>query len=106
MRKKTFAALAAALLFAAMMPPSAADARPLCQTQIIRVYKAAWCSYCNQLREYLVLNGVHFREIDIDSDVLDPEAKMRLTGVPLTWTERGWIEGYSPAAFRQKLCIP
>lgn len=81
-----------------------AQERPTCQTQPVVIYMTTWCPYCRQLREYLIARGAAFREIDIERS--GPEAwNIGRSGVPITWTERGWIRGFEPAAFRQALCI-
>ena len=71
----------------------------------VTLFTAAWCGYCNKLKERLVANNVPYTEFDIE---VSPQGKLfyaqgNYEGVPIIVVDGTTIRGYDmtkmPSAF-------
>jgi mycoredoxin len=65
----------------------------------VQVYTSTWCRDCRAAKEFLILHGVAFTEVDVD---LDPAASALILehvgkrAVPQLVIDGEWFQPYSP----------
>lgn len=70
------------------------------------IYTKATCPYCRDLKSFLAQKGVHYREIDVNTN---PEAAREIydqagqEAVPITVIDGEFIVGFDPTEIEEKL---
>jgi glutaredoxin len=74
-----------------LAPSSSAAGRPaLSQPEFqaalaatpVTIYTASWCDVCRKTKRFLTVNGLHYREIDVDKTLGGWDKVESLTGKP------------------------
>ncbi len=84
-------------------PPTARLAQAASQPEIV-IYTTSWCGFCRKMIREMKLQGLTFRNRDIERDSQARDELLRLvgsTGVPVTVFNDEVIRGYDPAKLRR-----
>ena len=72
---------------------------------LVVLYGTSWCHYCAAARTFLTENGIHFKDLDVETSHEASEAFRRIggRGVPVIQVGDNTLKGYSESALRQEL---
>lgn len=72
------------------------------------VFTTPTCTWCRRLKQYLKLNNIRYKEIDVSRDsaaMNDMERKSGQRGVPQTWIDNRPIVGFDERRLKKLLDI-